>query len=113
MVAIEAFRAQVGLGKKTAPLSPQDFRRDAVLAMGQSRDSRHTRDRFRLSFSPITVKEISAMTNQQIQLVQQSFELITPVLESATASFYDRLFQLDPSLRGMFRSPQEEQARKL
>ena len=53
------------------------------------------------------------MTNQQIQLVQQSFELITPVLESATTTFYDRLFQLDPSLRRMFRSPQEEQARKL
>jgi hemoglobin-like flavoprotein len=28
-------------------------------------------------------------------------------------TFYDRLFQLDPSLRRMFRSPQEEQARKL
>jgi len=59
------------------------------------------------------VKEISAMTNQQIQLVQQSFELITPVLESATTTFYDRLFQLDPSLRRMFRSPLEEQARNL
>src|SRR5512133_1295714 len=53
------------------------------------------------------------MTNDQIQLVQRSFELVTPVLESATATFYDRLFQLDPSLRSMFRSPKEEQARKL
>jgi len=53
------------------------------------------------------------MTNHQIQLVEQRFELITPVLESATTIFYDRLFQLDPSLRSMFRSPKEEQARKL
>jgi len=53
------------------------------------------------------------MTNHQIQLVQSSFELVTPVLESVTATFYDRLFQLDPSLRSMFRSPKEEQARKL
>ncbi len=53
------------------------------------------------------------MTNHQIQLVQGSFELVTPVLESATSSFYDRLFQLDPSLRSMFTTPKEEQARKL
>jgi hemoglobin-like flavoprotein len=53
------------------------------------------------------------MTNRQIQLVQSSFELVAPILESATMTFYDRLFQLDPSLRRMFRSPQQEQARKL
>lgn len=53
------------------------------------------------------------MTNHQIQLVQRSFELVTPILESAAATFYDRLFQLDPSLRSMFRSTREEQARKL
>ena len=45
--------------------------------------------------------------------MQRSFELITPALESATTTSYDRLFQLDPSLRRMFRSPQEQQARKL
>jgi hemoglobin-like flavoprotein len=81
--------------------------------MGQSGRSWCARDRFRVVFSPVTVKEISAMTNQEIQLVQRSFELITPVLESATTTFYNRLFELDPSLRHMFRSPQEEQARKL
>jgi len=53
------------------------------------------------------------MTPHQIELVQSSFNLVTPILESATMMFYDRLFQLDPSLRQMFRSPQEEQARKL
>jgi len=53
------------------------------------------------------------MTNRQIQLVQSSFELVAPILESATMTFYDRLFQLDPSLRRMFSSPQQEQARKL
>jgi hypothetical protein len=58
--AIEAFRAHVGPGKKIAPLSSQDFRRDAVLATEQSRDSGHARDRFRLRFPPVTVKEISA-----------------------------------------------------
>jgi|SRR5215831_17519470 len=53
------------------------------------------------------------MTHSQIQLVQSSFELVAPILESATMTFYNRLFQLDPSLRRLFRSPQEEQAQKL
>src|SRR5215472_8895350 len=53
------------------------------------------------------------MTQHQIGLVQSSFSLVVPILESATMMFYDRLFQLDPSLRPMFRAPQPEQARKL
>lgn len=53
------------------------------------------------------------MTPHQIDLVQSSFGLVVPILEPATMMFYDRLFQLDPSLRPMFRTPQPEQARKL
>lgn len=53
------------------------------------------------------------MTGRQIELVQNSFQLVLPGLESAAMIFYDRLFQLDPSLRRMFHSPQQEQARKL
>lgn len=53
------------------------------------------------------------MTPRQIELVQSSFNLVIPTLESASMIFYDRLFQLDPSLRRMFRIPQPEQARKL
>ncbi len=53
------------------------------------------------------------MTPHQIELVQSSFNLVVPNLESSAMTFYDRLFQLDPSLRHMFRGPQAEQARKL
>jgi hemoglobin-like flavoprotein len=53
------------------------------------------------------------MTPRQIELVQSSFKMVVPNLESAAMTFYDRLFQLDPSLRRMFHGPQAEQARKL
>jgi hemoglobin-like flavoprotein len=53
------------------------------------------------------------MTQHQIELVQNSFNLVIPIIEPATMMFYDRLFELDPSLRAMFRTPQAEQARKL
>ena len=53
------------------------------------------------------------MTSRQIELVQDSFKLVTPIIESATAMFYDRLFKLDPSLRPMFKNSLEEQSRKL
>jgi hypothetical protein len=42
--------------------------------------------------------------------VQNSFHMVTPTLESAAMTFYDRLFELDPSLRRMFHGPQAEQA---
>ena len=53
------------------------------------------------------------MMPSQIELVQSSFQLIKQDAESAMMLFYDRLFQLDPSLRYMFRNSREEQARKL
>ena len=53
------------------------------------------------------------MTFQQIDLVQRSFQMVQPILGPAAMMFYDRLFELDPSLRRMFRTPGEEQARKL
>ena len=53
------------------------------------------------------------MTEHQIELVQSSFNQVMPILETASRMFYDRLFELDPSLRAMFRISQAEQARKL
>ena len=53
------------------------------------------------------------MTSTQIELVQSSFRLVQPILDLAAGMFYDRLFELDPSLRLMFHSSREEQARKL
>jgi hemoglobin-like flavoprotein len=71
------------------------------------------RDRFDFAFAPLSMKEIFTMTPRQIELVQNSFKLVTPILGPATMMFYQRLFELDPSLRYMFHGPLEEQARKL
>ena len=53
------------------------------------------------------------MSPKQIELVQSSWQLVVPVAEDAAQLFYVRLFQLDPSLRGMFKGDMEEQGRKL
>src|SRR5262245_33156295 len=53
------------------------------------------------------------MTSNQVALVQASFRLVDPMLEAAAAMFYERLFELNPSLRRMFHTSREDQARKL
>lgn len=53
------------------------------------------------------------MTGDQIALVRSSFQAVQPILEAAAMMFYDRLFDLDPSLRALFRGSREDQARKL
>jgi hemoglobin-like flavoprotein len=53
------------------------------------------------------------MTTVQIELVQSSFEAVKPIAEVAADLFYTRLFELDPSLRAMFRTDRAEQGRKL
>jgi hemoglobin-like flavoprotein len=43
------------------------------------------------------------MNNQQITLVQESFEKVRVMSNTAAALFYDYLFLLDPTLRHMFK----------
>ena len=49
----------------------------------------------------------------QKALVQTSFAQIRPIAEAAAALFYRRLFELDPTLRPLFKGDLEEQGRKL
>lgn len=53
------------------------------------------------------------MNSIDILLVQDSFRKILPISEQASALFYARLFELDPTLRAMFRGNMAEQGRKL
>ena len=53
------------------------------------------------------------VTVAQKTLVQESFAKIVPIADDAAALFYTRLFELDPSLRQMFKSDMAEQRKKL
>lgn len=53
------------------------------------------------------------MTLRQRLLVQESFEKLAPISRAAAYLFYDRLVELDPSLRSLFTGDMHEQGRKL
>lgn len=53
------------------------------------------------------------MTPNQIQLVQSSLPVIAADEEQVAALFYQRLFALDPALRGLFTSDMIVQGQKL
>lgn len=53
------------------------------------------------------------MNNTQIQLVQEMFEQVKPISDVAATLFYDRLFELDGSLRPLFPADLNEQKKKL
>ena len=53
------------------------------------------------------------MTPKQIALVQASWKQVTPIAEQAAGLLYGRLFELDPSLKRLFRGDMKEQGRKL
>jgi hemoglobin-like flavoprotein len=46
-------------------------------------------------------------------LIRVSFAAVKPIADTAAALFYGRLFDLDPSLRPMFKRDLEEQGRML
>jgi hemoglobin-like flavoprotein len=53
------------------------------------------------------------MTSEQTALVQTSFAQVAPIADTAATLFYDRLFELNPSLRGLFDEDLREQRIKL
>jgi hemoglobin-like flavoprotein len=53
------------------------------------------------------------MTPDQVKLVQQSFARVAPIADQAATIFYDRLFEVAPSVKAMFPSDLTEQRKKL
>ena len=53
------------------------------------------------------------MTPEKIALVRSSWQQVLPIKETAAQLFYGQLFELDPSLRPMFKGDMVEQGRKL
>ena len=53
------------------------------------------------------------VTPEQKVLVKHSFALVEPIAEAAGALLYDRLFELDPTLRGLFHVDMRLQGQKL
>ena len=50
---------------------------------------------------------------KQKRLVQESFAKVEPGAEAAVALFCNKLFELDPGLKALFKTDIEEQGRKL
>lgn len=53
------------------------------------------------------------ITEQEVKLVQESWEKCVPIAETAADLFYGKLFELDPSLKPLFKSDIKEQGKKL
>ncbi len=54
-----------------------------------------------------------SLTQTQIDLVKGSFIHVEPIADTAAGLFYERLFQLDPTLRPLFKRDMTEQGRML
>lgn len=53
------------------------------------------------------------MAPDDIKLVKDSWTKVVPISETAAELFYTKLFELDPSVRAMFKGDMKEQGRKL
>ena len=53
------------------------------------------------------------MTPAEKNLVQTTFAKVVPIADQAAALFYGRLFEIDPSLRPLFKGDLGEQGKKL
>ena len=49
------------------------------------------------------------MTSEQKKLVQQTFQLVVPIKDKAAELFYGRLFEIDPTVRPLFKGDMKRQ----
>jgi hemoglobin-like flavoprotein len=56
---------------------------------------------------------MTGVTPAQIEAIQDSFAKVAPVAPQAAVLFYERLFEIAPSVKPLFRDDMEEQGRKL
>jgi hemoglobin-like flavoprotein len=50
---------------------------------------------------------------EQVRLVQSTWEKIVPIADKAADLFYNRLFEIDPQLKPLFKSDIKQQGKKL
>ena len=62
---------------------------------------------------PTSAPELPGITGTQKLLVQTTFAQVAPIADQAVTMFYDRLFEIDPDLRIMFKEDMTEQRRML
>jgi len=53
------------------------------------------------------------LTGREIALIRESYAMLEPRIEDASVIFYEKLFEVAPELRGMFRGDIGEQGMKL
>jgi hemoglobin-like flavoprotein len=53
------------------------------------------------------------MTPDQIAAVQTSFAAVLPIADQAGLMFYERLFEVNPKLRSLFKGDMQQQSRTL
>jgi hemoglobin-like flavoprotein len=53
------------------------------------------------------------MTPEQIDLIKKSWEAVMPIKATAAELFYNRLFELDPALKPLFKGDMTVQGQKL
>jgi nitric oxide dioxygenase len=53
------------------------------------------------------------MTPEQVKSIQESFAKVAPIADAAAALFYNRLFEIAPEVKSLFRGDMTEQDRKL
>jgi hemoglobin-like flavoprotein len=53
------------------------------------------------------------LTQKEIEIVQADWRSVLPIAAAAATMFYDRLFEIDPGLRPLFKSDLSEQKKKL
>lgn len=54
-----------------------------------------------------------SLSERQIGLIRMSWDKVLPIAETAADLFYGKLFELDPSLKPLFKGDMTEQGKKL
>lgn len=102
---IDRLAGQGIYGRVQLPASPEDYAAQASHPPAALR-----------GYGPQIESEIAPhalLSDREIGLIQTSWAKVVPIADEAASLFYQRLFELDPSIRPLFRTDPAAQRRKL
>src|SRR5689334_11342699 len=55
----------------------------------------------------------AGLSSRTVELVRKSWAAVLPISDAAASLFYERLFEIDPSVKPLFKNDMREQKKKL
>lgn len=110
---VMACLAEEGIDASLPPMRVYNEHADAAASRPDAERSRQGELAAPVAAAEPETPDLSPISPEQVRIIRYTWSLVLPIADTAAGLFYERLFQLDPGLKPMFRTDPKAQRVKL